>query len=69
MNDHYIANALGTAREDVERARAELATAEDDRNTIILTAHSEGWSLRKIAAEAGVSFARVAQIVNQEEKP
>lgn len=48
----------------VAAIRKELAVAEAERDTLIRAARDQGLSLRKIAAEAGVSFARVAQIVN-----
>jgi lambda repressor-like predicted transcriptional regulator len=60
--------ALQAASEHVRLARLALSSRESERDKLIRSAHAEGWSLRKIAAEAGVSFARVAQIVNQEEK-
>lgn len=49
----------------VERASAVLEQAMRERDDAIRAAHAEGLSLRAIADEAGVSFQRVAAIVNE----
>lgn len=59
---------LTQAAERVQEARSNLSKLEAERDELIRSAHASGLSLRKIAAEAGVSFGRVAQIVNQEKK-
>ncbi len=38
------------------------------RDAKIHALHSKKWAVRKIAAEVGVSFQRVAQILNRMEK-
>jgi transcriptional regulator with XRE-family HTH domain len=50
------------------RARAEVSRLETLRDQLIRQAAAEGMSLRRIADDAGVSFQRVAQILNQESK-
>jgi transposase len=44
--------------------REQLTIVERERDRLIRQAHADGMSLRQIAREAGVSFQRVAQIIN-----
>ena len=54
---------LRDAARTFERGTTMLEEAKRQRNELIRKAHSEGVSLRTIAEWAGVSFQRVAQIV------
>jgi transposase-like protein len=51
----------------VQRATARRSEANASWRTAIRQAHSEGASLRQIAAAAGVSHVRILQIVRQRE--
>jgi transposase-like protein len=46
------------------RVLAQLTRAEHERDEAIRTAAKSGMSMRQIAAVAGISYQRVAQIVN-----
>jgi hypothetical protein len=48
----------------VTRAAAKAASASQARDDAIRKAHADGATLRAIAAAAGLSFARIHQIVN-----
>jgi len=56
---------LRDAANTLERGAAMLEEATRQRDTLIRQAHAEGQTLRTIAEWAGISFARVAQIVKQ----
>jgi hypothetical protein len=48
----------------VARAAAKAAQASQARDDAIRKAHADGATLRAIAVAAGLSFARIHQIVN-----
>lgn len=51
-------------RQKVALAAAKAASASRERDEAIREAHRAGMSLRAIAAEAGLSFQRVHQIIH-----
>lgn len=57
---------LRTAGRAVERADSRLGEARERRRAAILAAHEAGWSYRRIAAEASLTFPAVQQIVHRE---
>lgn len=57
---------LNKAANDVRHAEQELATITARRDSLIRKAHAHGTSYRLIASVAGLSFARVAQIVRRD---
>jgi hypothetical protein len=51
----------------LQRAASRVEAAEQERIWAIVTAHSEGLSIRKIAQETGLSSSRVHQLLHTEE--
>lgn len=60
---------LRQASEAHSKALAALKAAESHRDRLIVKARASGMTLRAIAAEAGVTFARVDQILKREKRP
>lgn len=56
---------LRAAAQTLQRGTLMLEEATNQRDTLIRQAHAEGASLRRIAEWAGISFARVAQIIKR----
>jgi hypothetical protein len=68
MNDDAIVRRLSLARRNVEAATADLAAAMRQRDEAIDEATAAGWTLRRIADELAITFARVRQLRKKNEE-
>ena len=57
-----IEERLAAARARVDKATDDLAAAIAERDAAVAEARAAGWSLRQVAAAAGVSFGRIRQL-------
>lgn len=62
---HAFAFELANTRDDVADAERAVQTAIHDRDERIVRAYDAGLKLREVAEIVGLSFQRVAQIVNE----
>jgi DNA-directed RNA polymerase specialized sigma24 family protein len=58
---------VAAAGAKVKRARDVMDAARMELRSAILAAHAEGASVRVIARAAGISYARVFQIIHEEQ--
>jgi hypothetical protein len=56
-----------TLKTRLQLATTRLADAERERIWAIVAAHEAGWSIRKIAAAAGLSRSRIHQLLQDNE--
>jgi DNA-directed RNA polymerase specialized sigma24 family protein len=65
--DAALIRELRASSRAVERAGARLEEARERRRTAIVGAHRGGMSYRAIAAEVGITFPAVQQIINRDQ--
>jgi len=69
LNNEDHISALRAAAERVEQTKAEFDRAKADRETLIAQVALAGGTYREIAAESGLSFQRVHQLLTGEKPP
>jgi DNA-directed RNA polymerase specialized sigma24 family protein len=65
VDERELVREIRAATRAIERAGARLKAARERRRAAIVGAHRAGMSYRGIAAEAGITFPAVQQIINR----
>lgn len=64
--DPAAAEQLAGIRKRIDRHRAQLADLEVERDAVIVAQGAAGVPLRQIAEHAGITYARVKQILDRQ---